>query len=178
MERQFDGKILNMEESVNQIQQIVDRLKTNPDDRRLIVSAWNVGEIDKMALPPCHRSFQFYSWEKKPGCRVLDVLMDIRSWDVFLGGPFNIASYAILLMMMAQAVNMEPGKLIINAGDAHLYENHIEYVLEQLGRGSANNPPKMILNPMRENIFDYTPEDFHLSRYSAHPNWKNVPIAV
>jgi thymidylate synthase len=164
---------------INQIQNVIDGLKTNPDSRRLIVSAWNVGELDQMALAPCHRSFQFYSWKNPIHIkRYLDILVDIRSNDIFLGAPFNIASYAMLLMMIAKEVDMIPNKLIINIGDAHLYENHIPYVLEQLKRGSAGNSPQIVINPLKKNVFSYEPDDFHLLYYNAHANWRNIPIAV
>lgn len=165
------------EEGVNQIQNVIDTLKTNPDDRRMIVSAWNPLQLYKMALPPCHWSFQFCTRQVKgEDKRHLDIMMNIRSWDVFLGGPFNIASYAILLLMMAKEVDMLAGDLIINAGDAHLYVNHLDYIDKQLSRESKSTP-KLELNPDKS-FWDYTPEDFKLIGYDAHPNWKNVPIAV
>ena len=163
--------------SINQLQEIINRLKHDPDDRRMIVSAWHVEQIPGMALPPCHWSYQFYSVLNEEGKRELSMNMNIRSWDVFLGGPFNIASYAILLQMVAQAVDMIPKDLIINAGDAHLYEDHIDKVVEQLKRDSPCDPV-MTLNPDKKDIFSYLPEDFTLSGYdNPHPNWKNVPIA-
>ena len=163
---------------INQLQNIIDKLKTNPDDRRLIVSAWNVAEIDQMALPPCHWSYQ---WESRnyPGesKRRLNLKMNIRSWDIFLGGPFNISSYALLLLMMAQEVDMYPGKLIISAGDVHIYDNHLEYIYKQLERESKSEEPLMLLNESK-GFWDFEPADFVLHDYDAHPNWKNVPIAV
>jgi len=163
---------------INQLQNIIDKLKTNPDDRRLIVSAWNVAEIDQMALPPCHWSYQ---WESRqyPGetKRRLNLKMNIRSWDIFLGGPFNISSYALLLLMMAQEVDMHPGNLYISAGDVHIYENHLEYIYKQLARDSKAQEPLMLLNESKS-FWDFEPEDFILEDYEAHPNWKGVPIAV
>ena len=163
---------------INQLQQTIDKLKNNPDDRRLIVSAWNVAELDEMALAPCHWSYQ---WESRqyPGedRRRLNIKMNIRSWDIFLGGPFNIASYAVLLLMMAQEVNMIPGDLIISAGDVHIYENHLEYIYKQLQRESKTDEPIMKLNP-NKGFWDFVPEDFTLENYDAHPNWKNVPVAI
>jgi thymidylate synthase len=167
-----------IKKSINQLQNIIDTLKTNPDDRRMIVSAWHVDEIKNMALPPCHWSYQFYSVlypnEEK---RTLHIKMNIRSWDFFLGGPFNIASYALLLMMMAQEVNMKPGDLYISAGDVHIYENHLEYVYKQLERDSKSNEPIMVLNKDK-NFWNFQYSDFELKGYDAHTNFKNVPIAV
>jgi len=164
--------------SINQIQNIINTLKTNPDDRRMIVSAWHVDQIKDMALPPCHWSYQFdtrlYPGETK---RRLNIKMNIRSWDIFLGGPFNIASYAILLLMMAQEVDMIPGNLYISAGDVHIYENHLEYIYKQLARESKNSEPIMKLNK-NKGFWDFTLEDFQLEKYDAHPNWKNIPIAI
>ena len=164
--------------SINQLQNIIDTLKTNPDDRRMIVSAWHVDQIKDMALPPCHWSYQFdtrqYPGEDK---RRLNIKMNIRSWDIFLGGPFNIASYALLLMMMAQEVDMIAGDLTISAGDVHIYENHMEYILEQLKRNSVRSEPRMTLNP-NKGFWEFEPEDFQLDDYEAHPNWKNIPIAI
>jgi len=164
--------------SINQLQNIIDALKTNPDDRRMIVSAWHVDQIKDMALPPCHWSYQFYT-NQYPGeeKRRLHLKMNIRSWDIFLGGPFNIASYAILLLMMAQEVDMLPGDLFISAGDVHIYENHFEYIFKQLSRSSKEAPPIMLLNK-NKGFWDFSPEDFELKGYDPHPNWKNVPVAV
>jgi len=163
---------------INQLQEIIDRLKTNPDDRRMIVSAWNVPYLSEMALPPCHWSYQFYT-AQYPGeeKRRLSVKMNIRSWDIFLGGPFNIASYAVLLLMMAQEVNMTPGDLIISGGDVHIYENHLEFIYKQLERDSKGAEPTMTLNPGK-GFWNFTPDDFILNDYHCHPNWKDVPIAV
>jgi len=166
------------QEGVNQIQNVINTLKTNPDDRRMIVSAWNPLQLDKMALPPCHWSFQFYTQQiPNEEKRRLHIKMNIRSWDVFLGGPFNIASYAILLLMMAHEVDMIPGDLIISAGDAHIYENHLEYIYKQLNRESKAKEPVMKLNQTKS-FWEFTPEDFILEDYECHPNWRNVPIAV
>jgi len=170
--------IPKIKKSINQLQNIIDTLKTNPDDRRMIVSAWHVEQLNEMALPPCHWSYQFYTAQyPNEEKRRLHIKMNIRSWDVFLGGPFNIASYAILLLMMAQEVNMIPGDLIISAGDAHLYENHLEYIFQQLKRDSKGNEPVMLLNK-NKGFWKFTPEDFSLINYEAHSNWKNVPIAI
>lgn len=165
--------------SINQLQNIIDTLKTNPDDRRMIVSAWHVEQISQMALPPCHWSYQFdtrqYPGEDK---RRLNIKMNIRSWDIFLGGPFNIASYAILLLMMAQEVDMIPGNLTISAGDVHIYENHLEYIYKQLERQSKGDEPIMKINP-EKGFWDFEGiGDFFLDNYDPHPNWKNVPVAV
>ena len=165
--------------SINQLQNIIDTLKTNPDDRRMIVSAWHVEQLSEMALPPCHWSFQFYT-NQYPGeeKRRLHIKMHIRSWDIFLGGPFNIASYAILLLMMAKEVDMLAGNLIISAGDVHIYENHLEYIYKQLERTSKAQEPVMTLNP-EKGFWDYEGiQDFELQGYDAHPNWRGVPIAV
>ena len=175
-DKEFNKKYGN--QGINQLQNIIDTLKTNPDDRRMIVSAWAPHDIKDMALPPCHWSFQFYTnqytGEEK---RRLHIKMNIRSWDIFLGGPFNIASYALLLMMMAQEVDMIPGDLIISAGDVHIYENHLEYILKQLERNSKGGVPKMVLNP-EKGFWNFIPEDFTLENYDPHSNWKNVPVAV
>lgn len=165
-------------EHINQLKNIIDTLKTNPDDRRMIVSAWNVPDIPRMALPPCHWSYQFYSvlypGEEK---RRLHIKMNIRSWDFLLGAPFNIASYALLLMMMAQEADMFAGDLYISAGDVHIYENHFEYILKQLSRCSKSSPPQMKLNTEKD-FWNFEPEDFTLENYDSHPNWKNIPVAV
>lgn len=164
--------------SVNQIQNIIDTLKINPDDRRMIVSAWHVDQIPDMALPPCHWSYQFYSNQYPLNeKRTLHLKMHIRSWDIFLGGPFNIASYAILLLMMAQDVDMYPGTLTISAGDVHIYENHLEYIYKQLSRNSKSAPPELELNK-NKGFWEFEPNDFELKGYDPHPNWKNVPVAV
>ena len=174
----FPGGFKARHYSINQIQNLIDKLKTNPDDRRMIVSAWHVDQIPDMALPPCHWSFQCDT-RQYPGDdkRTLNLKMNIRSWDIFLGGPFNIASYAILLLMIAQEVDMIPGNLYISGGDVHIYENHLEYIYKQLGRNSKGKEPIMKLNPDKE-FWNFTPDDFPLEGYDPHSNWKNVPIAV
>ena len=151
---------------VDQITQVVDQIKSNPDSRRLIVSAWNVGEIQKMALPPCHTFFQFYVADGKLSCQLYQ-----RSADIFLGVPFNIASYALLTMMIAQVCELKPGEFVHTFGDAHLYSNHLEQAELQLSR--ALRPlPKMEINPDIKNIFEYKYEDFKLSEYDPHPHIK------
>lgn len=176
-----EGLLVSEERSINQLQNIINTLKTNPDDRRMIVSAWHVEQLPEMALPPCHWSFQFYT-NQYPGeeKRRLHLKMNIRSWDIFLGGPFNIASYAILLLMMSQEVDMIPGDLFISAGDVHIYENHLEYIYKQLARESKDEEPQMVLNK-NKGFWDFEIDDFKweaMNPYNAHPNWKNVPIAV
>jgi len=173
-----NATVSHLDFSINQIQNLIDTLKTNPDDRRMIVSAWHVDQIPQMALPPCHWSFQCDT-RQYPGDdrRTLNLKMNIRSWDIFLGGPFNIASYAILLLMLAQEVNMIPGNLTISAGDVHIYENHLEYIYKQLARSSMAVEPSMVLNS-KKGFWDFGPEDFTLLNYDTHPNWKNVPVAI
>ncbi|HUT81248.1 MAG TPA: thymidylate synthase [Candidatus Bathyarchaeia archaeon] len=168
----------HIKKSINQIQNLIDTLRNNPDDRRMIVSAWHVDQIPLMALPPCHWSFQCDT-RKYPNNdrRTLNLKMNIRSWDIFLGGPFNIASYAILLLMLAHEVGMNPGDLTISAGDVHIYENHLEYIYKQLNRNSKFRPPLMNVNPYKK-FWDYEPDDFTLDNYDPHPNWKNVPVAI
>ena len=163
---------------INQLQNIIDTLKKHPDDRRMIVSAWNVSQLSEMALPPCHWSYQFYS-VLYPGDskRTLHIIENQRSIDTFLGLPFNIASYAVLLLMMAKEVNMKAGNLIMNLGDTHIYENHLEYVFKQLERESKRNEPNMNLINNKD-FWNYEPADFVLENYDAWPNFKNVPIAV
>jgi len=169
-----DGEI----KFINQLENIINTLKKNPDDRRMIVTAWAPHAIPEMALPPCHWSYQFYS-VLYPGDnkRTLHIIENQRSVDVFLGLPFNIASYALLLMMIAQEVDMKPGNLIMNLGDTHIYENHLEYVYKQLERISKNNEPIMELNK-NKGFWDFEIDDFNLKNYDAHPNWKGIPIAV
>ena len=151
---------------VDQITQVVDQIKSNPDSRRLIVSAWNVGEIQKMALPPCHTFFQFYVADGKLSCQLYQ-----RSADIFLGVPFNIASYALLTMMIAQVCELKPGEFVHTFGDAHLYSNHLEQAKLQLSR--ALRPlSKMEINPDIKNIFEFKYEDFTLSEYDPHPHIK------
>ncbi|AEP08750.1 thymidylate synthase [Micavibrio aeruginosavorus] len=156
---------------IDQISNLIHQIKTNPDSRRLIVSAWNVAEIGKMALPPCHCLFQFYVADGKLSCQLYQ-----RSADIFLGVPFNIASYALLTMMIAQVCGLKPGEFIHTLGDAHLYSNHIEQAKLQLSR-EAFPLPEMHMNPHVTNIFDFKFEDFELVGYQAHPSIK-APIAV
>lgn len=153
---------------IDQIQQVVDTIKNNPDSRRIIVSAWNVADIDNMNLPPCHALFQFYVANGK-----LSLQLYQRSADLFLGVPFNIASYALLLMMMAQVTGLEAGEFIHTLGDAHIYTNHIEQVKLQLTR-EPRKLPKMIINPEVKNIFDFKYEDFQLVDYDPHPHIAGV----
>jgi len=158
-------------EHIDQITQVIDQIKHNPDSRRIIVSAWNVGEIDNMALPPCHAFFQFYVAQGRLSCQLYQ-----RSADIFLGVPFNIASYALLTMMMAQVTGLKPGDFVHTLGDAHLYSNHLEQADEQLSR-TPLPLPHMRLNPAIENIFDFSFDDFHLENYQFHPHIK-APVAV
>ena len=157
--------------SVDQIQQVVDSLKNNPDSRRHIVSAWNVGEIDSMALPPCHMLFQFYVANGKLSCQLYQ-----RSADIFLGVPFNIASYALLTLMFAQVLGLEPGDFVHTLGDAHIYNNHFDQVELQMSR-ELKSLPTMTINPDVKSIFDFKFEDFTLSDYDPHPHIKGV-VAV
>ncbi|MCX7841890.1 MAG: thymidylate synthase [Clostridia bacterium] len=152
--------------SIDQLSKVISDIKSNPDSRRLIVSAWNVGELEKMALPPCHCFYQFYVAENKLSCMLYQ-----RSADVFLGVPFNIASYALLTMMVAQVCGLQPGELIHTLGDAHIYTNHIEQVKLQLAR-EPRPLPKMKINPGITSIFDFKYEDFELSGYDPHPHIK------
>ena len=156
---------------IDQITQVVDMIKKNPDSRRLIVSAWNVGEIDKMKLPPCHAFFQFYVADGKLSCQLYQ-----RSADIFLGVPFNIASYALLTMMVAQVCDLQVGDFVHTLGDAHLYSNHIEQAKLQLTR-ECRKLPKMKINPTKKNIFDFTFEDFTLEGYDPNPHIK-AAVAV
>lgn len=151
---------------IDQIIQVIDSIKTNPQSRRHIVSAWNVGELDKMALPPCHLLFQFYVANGKLSCQMYQ-----RSADIFLGVPFNIASYALLTMMVAQVTGLKPGEFIHTLGDTHLYLNHIDQAKLQLTR-EPYKLPKMSVNPLIKNIFDFKYEDFKLENYLAHPHIK------
>lgn len=151
---------------IDQITNIVKSIKENPDSRRHIVSAWNVGELDKMALPPCHVLFQFYVAGGRLSCQLYQ-----RSCDIFLGVPFNIASYALLTMMMAQVTGLKPGDFVHTLGDAHIYLNHIEQVKLQLSR-EPFPLPQMIINPDKNNIFDFVFEDFQLMNYQSHPHIK------
>jgi len=156
---------------IDQISNVIHSIQTNPDSRRHIVSAWNVGELDKMALPPCHLLFQFYVAGGKLSCQMYQ-----RSCDIFLGVPFNIASYALLTMMMAQSTGLEPGEFIYTLGDAHIYLNHMDQVKLQLTR-EPFPLPVMSLNKEIKNILDFKYEDFKLENYQAHPHIKGQ-IAV
>ena len=153
-------------ESIDQIQQAVDLIKHNPDSRRIIVSAWNVADVEKMALPPCHTLFQFYVADGKLSCMLYQ-----RSADTFLGVPFNIASYALLTMMMAQVCGLEAGEFVHTTGDTHLYLNHFEQVEEQLSR-TPRKLPTMRINPDVNSIFDFRYEDFTLEDYDPYPTIK------
>jgi thymidylate synthase len=157
--------------TIDQISEVVKTLKTNPDSRRIIVSAWNVADLDKMALAPCHAFFQFYVADGKLSCQLYQ-----RSADIFLGVPFNIASYALLTLMMAQVTGLKPGDFVHTLGDAHLYLNHIEQTREQLSR-EPRPLPTMTLNPEVKEIFAFRFEDFTLSGYDPHPAIK-APVAV
>jgi thymidylate synthase len=155
-----DGK------SIDQISEVIDQIKKNPNSRRLIVSAWNVGEIPKMKLPPCHLMFQFGVYDNQLSCHLL-----MRSVDCFLGMPFNIASYALLTQMIAQVCDLELGELVLSTVDTHIYSNHIEQVKLQLSRHPFALP-KVTLNPAIKNIFDFTFEDITLENYQSHPSIK------
>jgi len=157
--------------SIDQISQVVDQIRNNPDSRRIIVSAWNVGDIENMALPPCHAFFQFYVADGKLSCQLYQ-----RSADIFLGVPFNIASYALLTMMMAQVTGLGVGDFVHTFGDAHLYLNHLEQAELQLSR-TPNELPIMQINPAVDDLFAFTFEDFELQGYQPHPHIK-APVAV
>lgn len=156
---------------IDQISKLVENIKSHPDSRRLLVSAWNPAEVDKMALPPCHVLFQFYVANNKLSCQLYQ-----RSADIFLGVPFNIASYALLTKMLAQVTGLEAGDFVHTLGDAHIYLNHIEQVKLQLSR-TPRPLPTMKINPERKNIFDFCYEDFKLENYDPYPGIK-APIAV
>ena len=158
--RDYNGGI------IDQITEAVEMIKNNPDSRRIIVSAWNVGDLKEMALPPCHALFQFYVANGK-----LSLQLYQRSADIFLGVPFNIASYALLLMMMAQVTGLEAGEFIHTLGDAHIYLNHVNQVKLQLTR-EPNPLPRMVLNPDVKNIFNFGYDDFQLTGYDPHPHIK------
>lgn len=156
---------------IDQISQVIEQIKNNPDSRRLLVSAWNVAEVDEMALPPCHLLFQFYVADGR-----LSLQLYQRSADCFLGVPFNIASYSLLLLMVAQVCGLEPGEFVHTTGDTHLYLNHMEQTDLQLTR-EPRPLPQMRLNPEVKNIFDFKYEDFELLNYDPHPHIKGV-VAV
>lgn len=160
-----DGKV------IDQVSDLIAQIKKNPDSRRLIVSAWNVGELSEMALMPCHNMFQFYVADGKLSCQLYQ-----RSADVFLGVPFNIASYALLTMMIAQVCDLQPGEFVHTFGDVHIYSNHFEQVNLQLAR-EPFPLPTMKLNPTVKNIFGFRFEDFTLENYQSHPAIK-APVAV
>lgn len=152
--------------SIDQIANVIRSIREDPDSRRHIVSAWNVGELDRMALPPCHVLFQFYVANGRLSCQLYQ-----RSCDIFLGVPFNIASYALLTLMIARATGLEPGEFVHTLGDAHIYLNHLEQVKLQLTR-QPFPLPQMILNPEKKHIFDFNYEDFTLENYRCHPHIK------
>jgi thymidylate synthase len=156
---------------VDQIKQVISQIRNTPDSRRLIVSAWNVGEVEKMKLPPCHAFFQFYVADGKLSCQLYQ-----RSADIFLGVPFNIASYALLTMMVAQVCGLRLGDFVHTLGDAHLYSNHLEQTREQLSR-TPRALPTMKINPDVKDIFEFRFEDFTLENYDPHPAIK-APVAV
>jgi thymidylate synthase len=160
-----DGRV------VDQITQVEQQIRTNPDSRRLIVSAWNVGEIDQMALPPCHLLFQFYVAKGRLSCQMYQ-----RSADLFLGVPFNIASYALLTMMMAHVTDLEPGDFVHTFGDVHLYSNHFEQARLQMSR-EPRPLPQLLMREKRNSIFDFKFEDFELQNYNPHPHIA-APVAV
>ena len=156
---------------LDQISQVAEAIKKNPDSRRLIVSAWNVADVDKMKLPPCHAFFQFYVADGKLSCQLYQ-----RSADIFLGVPFNIASYALLTMMVAQVCGLKAGDFVHTLGDAHIYLNHLEQVREQLSR-TPRSQPRMRINPAVQDIFGFRFDDFTLESYDPHPAIK-APVAV
>lgn len=158
--RTSDGRV------IDQITHVLDQIRNNPDSRRLVVSAWNVGELEKMALPPCHVLFQFYIANERLSCQLYQ-----RSADVFLGVPFNIASYALLTKMMAQVCNLLPGEFVLTLGDAHLYLNHLDQAGLQMSRKPYPSP-QMRLNSEVQSIFDFKYDDFELLNYHAHPHIK------
>ena len=158
-------------QSIDQISQAIEQIKNNPDSRRIIVSAWNVAQVEQMALPPCHAFFQFYVANGKLSCQLYQ-----RSADIFLGVPFNIASYAVLTMMIAQVCDLRPGEFIHTLGDAHLYANHLEQADQLLSR-QPYPLPNMVLNPEVRSVFDFRFEDFELQNYQCHPAIK-APVAV
>ena len=157
--------------SVDQIANVLEQIRTNPQSRRLIVSAWNPGQVDEMKLPPCHCLFQFYVANGRLSCQLYQ-----RSADIFLGVPFNIASYALLLSMVAQVTGLQPGEFVHTLGDAHLYSNHLEQAQEQLTR-TPMAPPKLVLNPNVTSLFDFTFDDIQIEDYASHPHIK-AKVAV
>ena len=165
------ARIRSGEWGIDQIQEVIKQIKDNPDSRRLIVSAWNVADIDSMALPPCHVLFQFYVNDGELSCQLYQ-----RSADLFLGVPFNIASYSLLTMMVAQVVDLAPGDFVHTFGDLHLYKNHLDQAREQLSR-ECRPLPRLKLNPAIKNIHGFNFEDFQLAGYDPHPSIK-APIAV
>ena len=160
-----DGRV------IDQLSNVIEQIKTNPDSRRLIVNAWNVGELDDMALPPCHLLFQFYVADGKLSCQLYQ-----RSADIFLGVPFNIASYALLVVMMAQVTGLQPGDFVHTLGDAHLYDNHLEQAQTQLQR-DPRLLPQLKLNPTVTSLFDFTYDDISVEDYDPHPHI-SAPVAV
>jgi thymidylate synthase len=158
-------------EPIDQISDVIEQIKRNPDSRRLIVSAWNVADVPRMALPPCHLLFQFYVAEGRLSCQMYQ-----RSADVFLGVPFNIASYALLTMMVAQVTGLEPGDFVHTLGDAHLYDNHLEQAKLQLSR-EPRALPRMRIDPAVQSIFDFEFDHFKLENYEPHPHI-SAPVAV
>ncbi len=169
--KQWRSWACNNGKEIDQISEVIEQIKTNPDSRRLIVSAWNVADLPEMALMPCHNMFQFYVAKGRLSCQLYQ-----RSADVFLGVPFNIASYALLTMMMAQVCGLQPGEFVHTFGDVHIYSNHLEQVKLQLSR-EPYPLPQMRLNPDVKNIFDFTYEDFTLTNYQSHPAIK-AAVAV
>lgn len=156
---------------IDQMTNLIDQIRKNPDSRRLIVSAWNVGELDQMALAPCHAFFQFYVAQGRLSCQLYQ-----RSADVFLGVPFNIASYALLTLMIAQVTDLKPGEFVHTLGDAHLYLNHLEQARLQLSR-EPRSLPRMVINPEVRSIFDFKYADFSLQDYDPHPAIQ-APVAI
>ncbi|MCA1063090.1 thymidylate synthase [Rossellomorea sp. AcN35-11] len=155
-------------ETIDQITNLINTIKHNPDSRRMIVSAWNVADVDQMALPPCHCLFQFYVADGRLSCQLYQ-----RSADVFLGVPFNIASYALLTMMVAQVCDLEPGEFVHTFGDVHIYQNHLDQVNLQLSR-EPRSLPSLTINPEVKDIFGFSFEDFKLEEYDSHPHIKGV----
>lgn len=160
-----DGRV------IDQLTDVIDSIRNNPDSRRLIVSAWNVGELDQMALPPCHLLFQFYVADGRLSCQLYQ-----RSADIFLGVPFNIASYSLLVAMIAQVTGLVPGEFVHTLGDAHLYDNHLEQARLQLER-EPRPLPKLILNPTVTSLFDFNYDDVSVVEYDPHPHI-SAPVAV